>query len=146
MPSVGHLRLNRGHHCSPEQLVRPKMYLIKLQNLLFLIRWLKWFLKKRLFPHACVPYEITSFIILNMDSLGVILHRSKWSLTSSQATTVGPSHWAKGKPFLLASSNSSCLRGAGTEEEAEKLARACWNTRHRTTSAVLRADFRRSSQ
>lgn len=31
--------------------------------------------------------------------------------TSSQATTVGPSHWAKGKPFLLASSNSSCLRG-----------------------------------
>lgn len=41
------------------------------------------------------------------------LHQSKRSLTSSQATTVGPSHWAKGKPFLLASSNSSCLRGRG---------------------------------
>lgn len=39
------------------------------------------------------------------------LNQSKRSLTSSQATTVGPSHWAKGKPFLLASSNSSCLRG-----------------------------------
>lgn len=39
------------------------------------------------------------------------LHQSKGSLTSSQATTVGPSHWAKGKPFLLASSSSSCLVG-----------------------------------
>lgn len=35
--------------------------------------------------------------------------------TSSQATTVGPSHWAKGKPFLLASSSSSCLR-VGVED------------------------------
>lgn len=39
--------------------------------------------------------------------------RSRRGLTSSQATTVGPSHWAKGNPFLLASSSSSCLRGRG---------------------------------
>lgn len=31
------------------------------------------------------------------------------ALTSSHATTVGPSHCAKGNPFLLASSSNSCL-------------------------------------
>lgn len=35
-------------------------------------------------------------------------------LTSSQETTVGPSHWAKGIPFLRASSSSWCLMGRGT--------------------------------
>lgn len=32
------------------------------------------------------------------------------NLTSSHATTVGPSHCAKGNPFLRASSRSSCLK------------------------------------
>lgn len=31
------------------------------------------------------------------------------SITSSQETTVGPSHWANARPFFLASSRSSCL-------------------------------------
>lgn len=43
------------------------------------------------------------------------MHLQKCLFTSSQATTVGPSHWAKGKPFLLASSSSSCLR-VGAED------------------------------
>lgn len=30
--------------------------------------------------------------------------------TSSQTTTVGPSHWANGRPCLRASSSNSCLR------------------------------------
>lgn len=56
-----------------------------------------------------------------LNKLVTISCEGKWLnvsvivFTSSQATTVGPSHWAKGKPFLLASSNSSCLR-AGTED------------------------------
>lgn len=37
-------------------------------------------------------------------------------LTSSQETTVGPSQWAKGNPFLRASSRSSCLVGTEAEE------------------------------
>ena len=36
--------------------------------------------------------------------------------TSSQETTVGPSHWAKGIPFLRASSSSWCLAGRGTTD------------------------------
>lgn len=35
-------------------------------------------------------------------------------LTSSQETTVGPSHWAKGIPFRRASSSSWCLGGGTT--------------------------------
>lgn len=34
---------------------------------------------------------------------------SKCFCTSSQTTTVGPSHWAKGSPCLRASSSNSCL-------------------------------------
>lgn len=38
------------------------------------------------------------------------------SSTSSQETTVGPSHWANGRPFLRASSKSSCLTVRGRKE------------------------------
>lgn len=48
----------------------------------------------------------------NTIKLAVSVLRAFWfhSLTSSHATTVGPSHWAKGNPFLRASSRSSCLK------------------------------------
>ena len=52
-------------------------------------------------------------------------------LTSSQATTVGPSHWAKGKPFLLASSSSSCLRVQGQKRRHVRArARTSQSTHH----------------